>query len=79
MKKPDINGFLKDLLEGYANGDWQDIDGGDMHAWLERHGLTYERPITEEEAQEEWAQEWDMKPGDLHSFMHPEIKALIGW
>ena len=77
MKEPDINGFLAALLRDYRERDWMDIDGGDLHEMLVSHGLYYERPITEEEAKEDWACEYGIEPGEVGIFPHDDIKALL--
>lgn len=77
MKQPDINGFLKALLRDYYDRDWMDIDGGELQEMLLSHGLFYERPITDEEANESWALEYGVEPGEPGVFPHEDIKALL--
>ena len=74
----DKDGFIKALYEKWRDEDWMDIDGGDLDTLMKKHGLTVERPITEEEAKTEWAAEWDMEPGDMGNFASDELKAILG-
>jgi len=73
----DKDGFLKAFLEKWVEHDWQDVDGGDLHELCHKHGLSYERPATEEDCKLQWAQDWGVEVGDPIDEWHPEIKAIL--
>ena len=71
------DGFLRDLLNDYIEGDYNDVDGGTLHELLLKHGFTVERPITAAEAEEDWAREYCLHAGDVNSMRTPEMIALL--
>ena len=75
--KMDLPGFMAWLWENWAESGWMDIDGYDMHEEMLRYGLLYDRPITEEEANQEWAKEWGIRPGGINAFKTDEFQAFL--
>lgn len=73
----DKDGFLRDLLIEYTGHDHGDIEGGWLQDLLVTHGFAVERPITEAECAEAWAQSWGYQPGDLYIAYTDEMKALL--
>lgn len=68
--------FIRDLLMLYGDGD--DIDAVDLQDLMLKHGLLVARPLTAEEAQQEWARQWDCGEGDPWNFYSDELKAILG-
>ena len=60
----DIEAFAIDLVNFWREHDCMDIDGADFQGMLVKHGLVIERPATQEDCEEEWAQEYGTEIGD---------------
>lgn len=73
----DKDAFIRWIYDHWRERCWLDIDGGDLHEAMVRHGLLYERPITAEEAADERFSEWDVEAGDLGCFATDEMLAII--
>ncbi len=73
----DKDGLIRRLLEHWIEHDYSDIDGCDFHEWLVEYEVLEARPITEEECKAEWAQEFDVQPGDIFHPLTDSAKALL--
>lgn len=71
-----INAFVVELIETYRDHHCGDIDGATVQDLLLKHGLCVERPITKEEAEEEWAEAFDIEEGDTAVVDSEEFAAL---
>ena len=60
----DKDGFIKALLDLWADHDWMDLDGDSLQAICAKHGLLIERPATAEDCETEQAHEFDIELGD---------------
>lgn len=54
--------FIRDFMRETTHGD--DVYGEDLQALLIKYRFCEMRPMTEEECGSEWAQEYQMEPGD---------------
>lgn len=72
-----VEGFLGDLLRTYSSGGHMDLDGCDVQDLLDKHKLTTPQPLTAEQAEEEWAQEYDMQEGDIGHIYTPLMKEIL--
>ena len=73
----DKDGFLRDFLKDYIEGEHMDMDGYEIQNLLDKHGFTDKRPITEAECEEPWAQEYGYEPGDPFHAYTDEMKKLV--
>lgn len=72
-----IDAFLGELLDNFVEHQYTDIDACDFQELLCKHGLCVERPITADECEAQWAQEYGYEPGDTMFAYSDEMKALM--